>query len=286
MEIDTSTIRKAVGEGRWFSSSKEELTKEVDNYINSAFSKIPKIEGQILGCISPHAGFRYSGPTAGYDFAALKKDAEIHGQPDTVFIIGFSHSSHFNYAAIMDGKGIKTPITTTEIDLDSIKIMCNGKKYIKCWYEPHHGEHSAENELPFVQRAFPSAKVVMILVGTHESDVFQEVADGLCEVSKQKKIYVVASSDMLHNESHSLVEKVDRETIALTEKLDVQGLLKKWDYDNQIYCGISAVIPTMMYSIKQKCKKAITLDLTNSELVTKKRNSGYVVGYGAVVFAA
>ena len=79
MEMDTTTIRKAVGAGRWFSSSTEDLTEEVDNYINSAFSKIPKIEGKILGCISPHAGFRYSGPTAGYDFAALKKDAEIHG---------------------------------------------------------------------------------------------------------------------------------------------------------------------------------------------------------------
>ena len=278
--MDTTTIREAVGAGRWFSSSTEDLTTDVDNYINSAYSKIPKIEGQILGCISPHAGFRYSGPTAGYDFAALKKDAELHGQPDTVFIIGFSHSSHFNYAAVMDGKGIKSPITTTQFDFDSIKIMCNGRKNIKCWYQPHYGEHSAENELPFVQRAFPNAKVVMILVGTHESSVFQDVADGLYDVSKQK------NSDMLHNESHALVEKVDRETIALTEKMDVQGLLKTWSYDNQIYCGISAVIPTMMYSIKKNCKKAITLDLTNSELVTKRMNSGYVVGYGAVVFVA
>ena len=284
--MNTTTIREAVGAGRWFSSSSEELTKEVDNYINSAIAKIPKIEGKILGCISPHAGFRYSGPTAGYDFAALKKDAEIHGQPDTVFIIGFSHSSHFDFAAIMDGKGIESPIGTSEFDIDSIKIMCNGRENIKCFYKPHDGEHSAENELPFVQRTFPKAKVVIILVGTHKFDVFQEVADGLCEVAKQKKIYVVASSDMLHNESHALVEKVDRDTIALTEKMDVKGLLKVWSYENQIYCGITAIVPTMMYCIKQNCKKAITLDLTNSELVTKKMNSGYVVGYGAVVFVA
>ena len=102
----------------------------------------------------------------------------------------------------------------------------------------------------------------------------------------KRRYNVVASSDMLHNESHALVEKVDRETINLTEKMDVQGLLKKWSYDNQIYCGITAVIPTMMYCIKKNCKKAITLDLTNSELVTKRMNSGYVVGYGAVVFVA
>ena len=91
---------------------------------------------------------------------------------------------------------------------------------------------------------------------------------------------------MLHNESHSLVEKVDREKISLTKKMDVQGLLNEWSYDNQIFCGISAVIPTMMYSKKQNCKKAITLDLKNSELVTKRMNSGYVVGYGAVIFVA
>ena len=67
----------------------------------------------------------------------------------------------------MDGKAIKTPICTTEIDFDSIKIMCNGRKYIKCNYQPHYGEHSAENEIPFVQRTFPNAKIVVILVGTH-----------------------------------------------------------------------------------------------------------------------
>ena len=284
--MDTSTIREAVGAGRWFSSSKDELTQQVDKYINSAMSKIPKIDGKILGCIAPHAGFEYSGPTAGYDFAALKKDAELNGQPDTVFVIGFSHSKHFNYAAIMDGKAIKTPICTTEIDFDSIKIMCNGRKYIKCNYQPHYGEHSAENEIPFVQRTFPNAKIVVILVGTHESNVFQEVADGLGDVSKQKKIYVVASSDMLHHENHALVEKVDRETIALTEKMDYQGLLKKWDYENQIYCGITAVIPTMIYCVKQNCNKAVTLDLTNSEIVTKRMNSGWCVGYGAVIFVA
>ena len=284
MEMDTTTIREAVGAGRWFSSSTPELTKEVDGYINSALSKIPKIEGKILGCIAPHAGFRFSGPTAGYDFAALKKDAEINGQPDTIFIIGFSHSSHFEYAAIMDGKAIKTPIGTSEIDIDSIKKMCNGRKYIKCAYKPHYGEHSAENEIPFAQKTFPNSKLVVILVGTHDSDVFKEVADGLYDISKQKKIYVVASSDMLHDANHSLVEKVDKETIALTEKMDVQGLLKKWSYENQIYCGITAVIPTMLYCIKQNCKKAITLDLTNSELVTKTTNTGWVVGYGAVIF--
>ena len=284
--MDTSTIREAVGAGRWFSSSKTDLTQEVDNYINSALSKIPKIDGKILACIAPHAGLRYSGPTAGYDFAALKKDSEINGQPDTVFIIGFSHSQHFNYAAIMDGKAIKSPIGTTEFDFDSIKIMCNGKKYIKCHYDPHYGEHSAENEVPFAQRTFPNAKLVIILVGTHEEKVFQEIAEGLCDISKQKKIYVVASSDMLHHANHQLVEQTDRETIALTEKMDYQGLLKKWDYDNQIYCGITAVIPTMIYCIKQGCKKGMTLDLTNSEIVTKKRNSGWVVGYGAVIFVA
>ena len=48
-----------------------------------------------------------------------------------------------------------------KIDLDSIKIMCNGKKYIKCWYEPHCGEHSAENELPFVQRAFHQIQCIL-----------------------------------------------------------------------------------------------------------------------------
>ncbi|EKE39785.1 hypothetical protein ENUP19_0218G0038 [Entamoeba nuttalli] len=282
--MDSTTIRKAIGAGRWFSANGNELANEVDHYINNAFNKLPSIQGKILGCISPHAGFRYSGQTAGYDFAALKRDSEMNGKPDVVFILGFSHSSRFDCAAVMDGKAISTPIATTEIDNEAITMFCEGRNYLKCFYKPHNGEHSAENELPFVQRALPGVKVVMVLIGTHKSEVLEQVSQGLQAVCSKKKMYVIASSDMLHDESHSLVEKTDKETIQLTEKMDIKGLLTRWSYENQIYCGITAVIPTMMYAQAIGCVKAITLDLTDSETITKRMNSGWVVGYGAVIF--
>ena len=69
----------------------------------------------------------------------------------------------------------------------------------------------------------------------------------------------------------------------LTIKMDIDGLCKEWNHYNQIYCGISAVIPLMMFCKQIGCKKGIQLDLTNSELVTGKRNSGWVVGYGSCI---
>lgn len=282
--MNTTQIRDAIGAGRWFTASKEKLTKEVDDYINDAKAKLPAIDGHIVGCISPHAGFLYSGPTAGYNFAAIQRDAEQHGKPDVVFIIGFSHSRSFNHAAIMDGKAIRTPIGVTEIDLEAIKVFKEGRSYLKCDYNPHFGEHSAENQIPFVQRALPGVKVVVVLVGCHKGDVLKQVAEGLEDVAKSKQIVVVSSSDMLHDENHDKVQRVDANTCELIDKMDYAGLLKEWSYEHQVLCGITAVVPTMMYAESVGCKKAVTLYMTNSELVTNKRHSGWVVGYCASVF--
>ncbi|ELP94901.1 hypothetical protein EIN_249450 [Entamoeba invadens IP1] len=282
--MDTTTTRHTAGDGRWFQSSTNGLKNEVNGYIQDAYKALPKLEGKVLGSVAPHAGFRYSGPTAGFSVAALLKDSETNGKPDVVFILGFSHSAHFEYAAIMDGAAIKSPICTSKIDTDAINIFMKDRPNMKLKYNPHNGEHSAENEIPFVQVAFPETKVVMVLIGTHKAQVFKEVSDGLLEVSKTRKMYVVASSDMLHDEDFNLVEKTDRVTADLTENVDFDGLLKNWSYENQIFCGITAVVPLMMYCKAVGCKKAITADLTNSEKVTGKRNSGWVVGYGAFIF--
>ena len=99
-----------------------------------------------------------------------------------------------------------------------------------------------------------------------------------------KKVCVIASTDMLHDESHDLVEKIDRQTMDLTLKMDIDGLKKKWSYDTQIYCGISAVIPTMQFCKLIGVKKVVELDLTNSEKITGRYNTGWVVGYGSCVF--
>lgn len=284
-EINTTLQRKTVGAGRWFESNGSRLKKEVEGYINAAYDKIPTIEEKVIAGLCPHAGFRYSGPTAGYTLAAMKKSAIKHGNPDVIFIIGFSHSKRFEYAAVMDGASITSPIETTLIDKESIELFMNGKDKIVCDYRPHNGEHSAENELPFVQCAFPGTKVVIVLIGTHNKTVWNQVSEGLKNVSEKKNMFVVASTDMLHDESHDLVEKVDRQTMDLTVKMDIDGLNKKWSYDNQIYCGITAVIPTMQFCKVLGCKKAIELDLTNSEKITGRYNTGWVVGYGSCVFA-
>lgn len=283
-EINTKLQRKTVGSGRWFESNGTRLKKEVEGYINSAYEKVPEIDEKVIAGLCPHAGFRYSGPTAGYTLAAMKKNAMKHGTPDVCFIIGFSHSKRFEYAAVMDGASITSPIETSIIDHESIELFMKGREKIVCDYRPHNGEHSAENELPFVQCAFPGMKVVIVLVGTHNQNVWKQVSDGLKFVSEKKNICVVASTDMLHDESHELVEKVDRKTMDLTVKMDIDGLNKNWSYENQIYCGISAVIPTMQFCKELGCKKAIELDLTNSEKITGRYNSGWVVGYGACVF--
>ena len=65
-----SDIRPSPIAGRWYLANAGDLAREVDSYIDAA--RLPEIPGEIVAVMAPHAGHRYSGPVAGYAFAALR----------------------------------------------------------------------------------------------------------------------------------------------------------------------------------------------------------------------
>src|SRR5215204_1513241 len=56
--------------GQWYEGDPKTLARSVDGYLDSA--QLPDLDGDVVGVIAPHAGHRYSGPVAGYAFAALR----------------------------------------------------------------------------------------------------------------------------------------------------------------------------------------------------------------------
>ncbi len=66
----TTDLRPSPIAGTWYEGNPERLALAVDGYIQAA--KLPALEGEVMAVISPHAGHRYSGPVAGYAFAAVR----------------------------------------------------------------------------------------------------------------------------------------------------------------------------------------------------------------------
>ena len=275
--------RQAQGSGRWFPGNKHELKEMVDSYMENAQPE--PVEGRIVAAISPHAGYIYSGKVAGFTFRAIKDNARKMGQPETVVVLGFSHSGGFPGVALMDGDFIETPLGKAALDTKAAKILAASSPRISFNYNPHRGEHSAENEIPFVQTALPDTKMVVALMGDHDPKTRDALVGALDALAGKKRLLVVASTDMLHDPSYDLVTKTDEKTLEKLQAMDCEGLEKTWGYDKQILCGIGPVLATMKFAIGKGCKKGSVLYYRNSGDDFPESRGRWVVGYGSVVFA-
>ncbi len=277
-------INQTCGAGRWFPADPQALRKMAEECIQKA--QMPTITGRIVAAISPHAGYIYSGPVAGHVFRALRDQARAGYAPETVIILGFSHSRSFRGAALMDGDAIATPLGVTALDRAAAQILAEagGKQRIFFDSRPHQGEHSAENLIPFIQTALPDAKLAPIIIGDHDLQTRSALGAGLAKLAQQKKITVLASSDMLHDADYNKVTRTDRGTLAKVSAMQTAALLDDWRPSHQVFCGIAAVAAAMEFAAGQGCQQGIVLYYRNSGDDYPESRGEWVVGYGAVVF--
>eukprot|EP00727_Mastigamoeba_balamuthi_P008098 m51a1_g3909 hypothetical protein (283) ;mRNA; f:133287-134458 len=280
-----SVVHKAAGAGRWFPASPAKLRSDVERYISSAAVDVAEVTSRpIIGVIAPHAGTR--NPTPLERFRALKEHAKAHGEPAVVVVLGFSHRSSFSGIVVMDGDELQTPVGTSRLDRACAEAMCAGRSpRVRVGWGPHAGEHSAENEVPFVQCALPGARLVVALVADHSEQTLSDAADALADVRRaEPSAVVVASSDMLHDADWQYVGRGDRETLALVERVDAAGVAARWSYAAQCFCGIAPVLALMRHAQRCGATRGLVLHYRNSGDDFPDSRGDWVVGYGAVAF--
>jgi AmmeMemoRadiSam system protein B len=277
-------VRTALGAGKWFPGNRRELERMVADFIAQA--EVPEIEGRLVGAIAPHAGYVYSGPVAGYTYRALLDNAAVQGPTETVVILGFSHRGGVRGIALMDGTAFATPLGSAPLDTDSARFLTAADPRIMIDYRPHLGEHSAENQVPFVQTALPGVPLVIALIGANDPGLIDTMVTALNQLSQRKKVIVIASSDMLHDADYDRVRRTDQATLKRVAAMDVSGVLHAWDHTEQVFCGIGPVVATMRFAQLQGCKKGTVLRYRNSGDDYPESRGQWVVGYGAVTFAA
>jgi AmmeMemoRadiSam system protein B len=277
-------VRKALGGGRWFPVGARTLEAQVKSFMDEA--TVPAVTGRIVGAISPHAGYQFSGPVAGYAFRALRDQAQAGVKPQTVVVLGFSHKGGFPGTALMDGDAIETPLGEAPLDKGSAAFLCRRCPRVAMQYAPHAGEHSAENQIPFVQAALPGVPLVIGLIGDHDSAGIAELVAGLAALAKERAILVVASTDLLHDPDYDAVSSTDKVTMRQIAAADHKGLAKRWSYDKQVCCGIGPVLAVLQFAETQGCRPGVELRYRNSGDDHPESRGTWVVGYGAAVFAA
>ncbi|MEI7435694.1 MAG: AmmeMemoRadiSam system protein B [bacterium] len=275
-------VQRAAGTGRWFPAQPGALRQAVEGYLDAA--QVPAITGRLLGGIAPHAGYQYSGPVAGYTFRALRDNATTHGAPQIAVILGFSHRHAFEGVALLDGDAFATPLGQTPLDREARAALCAAGNRVVVDSRPHGGEHSAENQIPFVQTALPDARLVVALLGDHEPVTIRQLSDGLAALARRQRIVVIASTDLLHDSDYETVRSSDAITLAQIASLDATGLARAWSPDHQICCGIAPVLALIRFVSQMGCRTGLRLYARNSGDDFPASRGEWVVGYGAVVF--
>ena len=287
--------RKALGAGRWFDANPQRLKAQVESFFRQADEELAPRQAELgttraVGVIAPHAGYDYSGPVAACSLAALRANAAATGgAPDVVVVVGFAHSESFAGAAVLDGRSLATPLGRAPIAVDVARAMCampEGRGLLRARWGPHRGEHSAENEVPFVQAAFPGAALVVVLLGEHRAATVDAVAAVLQRVREMHpRLYVVASSDMLHDSDWDAVRRGDAATLRLVARPADHALVRRaWSPDHQVFCGIGPVLVLMRTAELAGATHGIVLHYENSGDRDPASRHDWVVGYSSVIF--
>jgi len=267
--------------GSFYPDNPTELNRMLDNFISQVIPGGNSMD--IFALIVPHAGYGYSGSTAGFGYRAIKgRDYK------TVVIIGSSHYYSFIGASIYPKGKFQTPLGTLEVDEEFAQKLLYQDKDI--YFDPaaFKKEHSVEVQLPFLQKSLSGFKIVPIITGDCSLATCQRLADLLKgAIGKRKDVLVIASTDMYHGYDFQEAEIIDKLTLSYLKNMDGQGLYYGLREQKLQLCGGFGVVTTIALSKELGYNTLSILSYTNSAIVTQKKAKGtWTVGYTACLIGA
>lgn len=282
---DGGRIRRPVYSGSWYPGTPDELRQTVDRYI--ATSEIPAFEGRVIGIVTPHAGYVYSGPVAGAAYKAVK-----NCDPEIVVLMGNAHREGFRGAAVDDAAAYASPLGTVTIDTDLAELLTTNAKSVRLDGRPHQREHSLEIQLPFLQRSLkPGFKILPILFGMDAEEAEREILQILPPLLNGKPFLLVSSTDLTHYPEYSDAKRIDKRTAEIIASMEAGELISHEQTEMAkgtpnlacVLCGSTATSSVMQLCRRMGADRGQILKVANSGDVTAGDHS-QVVGYGAIAF--
>ncbi len=270
-------VREPAVSGTFYPGDPKVLRRDIERYLDNAL--FGAVAGDIVGLISPHAGFMYSGPVAAYGYKALQDSSY-----DTVVVIAPSHRVYFEGAAIQDKGGYRTPFGVIAIDEEIAAVLLREDRNVASDTRSHAMEHSLEVQLPFLQVVLKPFKLVPLIMGVQDVSVCERLAGSISDAIRAsgKRVLIVGSTDLSHYHPYSQAVKLDGVLVQDLEKYDVKGLKEDFDRNRFEACGYGPIVITMLASKALGATESKVLKYLNSG-DTSGDKSG-VVGYVSSVF--
>jgi len=272
-------LRRPAVAGQFYEGTREALLAELeDAYLDRRGpGELPQVDEagprELLGLISPHAGYVYSAPMAAYGFAALARD----GRPETVVILGPNHGRGSWVSAIQTSGAWLTPLGEAQIDAEVAAELAQALPWLEDSASAFRGEHSLEVQIPFLQHLYgDQLKFVPIMMLDQERDAALAIGEALGKVLQGRDAVIIASTDMTHQEPRSVAGAQDGLLAERIAALDAEGLLRERRHRGITMCGYGPVAATITAAKQLGATRGEILRYGDSG---EAHSMGTVVGY-------
>lgn len=247
----TTYSRRAYHAGSWYEDDETELRKTLESYLRDAAEESPSLllaqrtpqeddsssmtRKRILrGMIVPHAGYRYSGPTAAHAYAALR-DALL-SSPDSattvehIIVLHPSHHVYLDGCAVSGAHELQTPLgpllVNNQLRSEILQLSCSASfssggesgsssnkkvSFTLMSQRDDEHEHSGEMQYPYLAHILSSmsspsrgkghqrtVSVLPIIVGALSTSQEERYGRLLAPILARPNVLTVVSSDFCH----------------------------------------------------------------------------------------
>lgn len=278
--------------GQFYAGSESSLREQIEQCYTHELGpgEVPEVKAgprKILGLVSPHAGYPYSGPVAAHGFARLATD----GKPDSFILLGPNHHGAGSGVSIMTSGKWSTPLGEVEIDQPLANGIKNASEIIDEDEIAHAYEHSIEVQLPFLRHLFGDKfRIVPICMMMQDEKTSEEVGQAIAKASADKDVVIVASTDFTHcgpmygqlppegKRADEFAREQDKKAIEEIVGLNPKGLFETIRNHRITMCGYGCVA-AMLFAVKGRAEKGELLKYATSYEIAPGPNA---VGYGAI----
>lgn len=250
--------------GVFYPADTANLNAQVGKYL----SNVTPLSGrQPKMLIVPHAGYRYSAPTAAKAYGLLEPYAQ---NIRNVILVGPSHYVAVDGFALSGDDYFKTPLGRVPVNKEINAELAQNSRF-KYNNLAHLKEHSLEVQLPFLQKALKRFSIVPVVYGSGDPAV---LAAALQPYVDRPDTLIIFSADLSHYYTYDQARHIDSQT----GKLVADRLPQ---VEEHMSCGSLGINTAVLLARKYNFQPRL-LDIINSGDVTGDKSG--VVGYGAWSF--
>lgn len=269
-------IRQTAVAGQFYPADAEEINAALDELIPAATAK-----RKAIAVICPHAGWMYSGHTAGRVYSSV----EI---PDCVILVGPNHRDAGSHYAVFRSGAWQTPVGDVPVAEPLAAELLENCALLAEDPRAHMQEHSLEVQMPMLLRANPNVHIVPLLIGGHWPESggrreLTEIGSAIAETVREhgKRVLLVASTDLNHYEDQEVSHRKDTLALDAVVHLDPDALMDRVIEAQVSMCGVAPTYIVLTAALKLGAKHAELMEYRTSGDVNGDFTR--VVGYGGVV---